>query len=114
MLNFSYRNTYELLSRVPSLTDPKKTVKQEVDEFNAVPGNRTVAHARVVAKTDQGPKILDVNSMGLSMRQRIDLVWVATSAEEHLGRKRLTDCFDEEFFKTKFWFMWSTLFAFTP
>ena len=50
MLNFRYLCTYDLLSKVPSLTDPSKTVKQEIDEFNAIPGNKTNAHARLIAK----------------------------------------------------------------
>ncbi len=109
MLNFSYRCTYGLFSKVPSLADPKKTIKQDLDEFNAVPGNRTVAKARVVATTDKGPVALDVRGMGLTMKQRADILRVAEWSEERLGTKRLTDCFDEAFFKTKFWYMWSTM-----
>jgi oleate hydratase len=57
MLNFSYLCTYDLLSKVPSLTDPAKTVKQEIDEFNAVPGKKTNAHARLVANKTWGFEI---------------------------------------------------------
>lgn len=114
MLNFSYVCTYDLLSRIPSLTDPKKTVKQELDEFNAVPGNKTNAHARVVARGPKGPEIVDVSKMGLNNKERIDLLKVAEESEKKLGTKRINECFDEAFFKTKFWYMWDTMFAFQP
>lgn len=51
---------------VPSLTDPTKSVKNEIDRFNAVLGNKTHAHAKLVGKGESGPEILDVKSMGLS------------------------------------------------
>jgi hypothetical protein len=36
MLNFSYLCTYDLLHKIPSLTDPSKSVKQEIDDFNGI------------------------------------------------------------------------------
>ena len=48
MLNFSYLCTYDMLSRVPSLTDPKKTVKQEIDESGGLLASLGV-HSSVVA-----------------------------------------------------------------
>ncbi|KAE8449474.1 hypothetical protein EG329_008082 [Mollisiaceae sp. DMI_Dod_QoI] len=114
MLNFSYLCTYDLLSKVPSLTDPDKTVKQEIDEFNAVPGNKTNAHARLVAKGEKGPEILNVKHMGLKTKEREDLLMVTAESEQSLGTKRIDECFSKEFFETKFWYMWDTMFAFEP
>jgi len=110
MLNFSYLCTYDMLSRVPSLTDPKKTVKQEIDEFNAIAGNKTNAHARLVAKGVNGPEIMDVTRMGLNNKQRLDLVKLAEESEMSLGAKRISECFTEDFFNTKFWYMWDTMY----
>ena len=106
MLNFSYLCTYDLLSKIPSLTDPKKSVKQEIDEFNAVEGNKTNAHARLVGK---GPEILNVKGMGLNTQQREDLLRVAAESEKSLGTRRIDECFGKEFFETKFWYMWDTM-----
>lgn len=114
MLNFSYLCTYDMLSRVPSLADPKKTVKQEIDEFNAIPGNKTNAHARLIAKGLSGPEIMDVTKMGLNNRQRLDLIKIAEESETTLGAKKISECFTEDFFDTKFWYMWDTMFAFEP
>jgi len=111
MLNFSYLCTYDLLSMVPSLTKPSKTVKQELDEFNAVPSNKTHAHARLVSKGESGPEILNVESMGLSWKDREDLLALAGpfQTEKTLGAKRIDECFDKSFLQTKFWYMWDTM-----
>jgi oleate hydratase len=109
MLNFSYLCTYDLLSKIPSLTHPSKTVKQEIDEFNAIPANKTNAHARLVATGGNGPEILDVSKMGLSVTERAELLKLASETEKQLGTKRIDECFDEGFFKTNFWFMWDTM-----
>lgn len=109
MLNFSYLCTYELLSKIPSLTDPKKSVKQEIDEFNAFPGNKTDAHARLLARGEKGPENMDVSRMGLNTKERADLLRVAAETEKQLGSKRIDECFSKEFFDTKFWYMWDTM-----
>jgi oleate hydratase len=109
MLNFSYLCTYDLLSRIPSLGNAEKSVKEELDEFNALPENKTDAHARLVGRGKEGPFVVDVSHMGLSARQRVDLIRVATASEKHLGEKRIDECFDAEFFRTNFWFMWDTM-----
>jgi oleate hydratase len=109
MLNFSYLCTYELLSRVPSLSNPSKTVKQEIDEFNAIPGNKTSAHARLVSKGNSGPQIVDVSHMGLNMKERAELLHVAAESEHQLGTKRIDECFTPAFFETNFWYMWATM-----
>jgi oleate hydratase len=111
MLNFSYLCTYDLLSKVPSLENPSKTVKQEIDEFNAVPGNKTNAHARLLAKGEKGPEIVDVSRMGLNTKERAELRHIAAESEKHLGTKRIDECFTKEFFDTKFWYMWDTMYA---
>jgi oleate hydratase len=59
MLNFSYLCLYDLLGRIPSLTDPAKTVMDEINEFNALSENKTHACARLVAKGATGPEIVD-------------------------------------------------------
>jgi oleate hydratase len=108
MFNFSYVCTYDLLSKMPSLNDPSKSFKQEL-EFNAVPGNKTNAHSRLVAEGKAGPEIVDVSHMGLNAKERGDLLRIVAETESQLEFKRLDECFEKEFFETKFWFMWDTM-----
>jgi len=106
MFNFSYVCTYDLLSFIPSLSDPSKTVLDEFREFND--RVKTHANCRLVA----GGRKLDVSSMGFSTKDRIDLAEVAIRSEESLGTKRISDCFSPAFFETNFWMMWASMFGF--
>ena len=108
MLNISYSCLYDLLGKVPSLSDPKKTVLQEIVDFNAIPENKTHSMARLVAKGATGPEIMDVKQLGLKTKDRLDLVHMTMEAEHRLGTKRIEECFEESFFLTKFWYMWAT------
>ncbi|RAJ28161.1 oleate hydratase [Pedobacter cryoconitis] len=109
MLNFTYYCTYDLLSSIPSLTQPGKSVTEETHEFNEK--IKTHANARLVDKEGQ---IVDVSSLGFTERDRIDLVELFAIPENVLGTKKITDWFKPEFFETNFWYMWSSMFAFEP
>ena len=108
MLNFSYLCTYDLFSFIPSLSDPGIMVLDEIKAFNQ--NIKTLSLARVV----EGGQILDVSSMGFSNKDRLDLMEMMTLSESHLGTKRINEWFEPDFFKTNFWFMWDTMFAFQP
>ncbi|MCJ1403552.1 hypothetical protein MMC11_006775 [Xylographa trunciseda] len=110
MLNFSYLCLYDLLSQVPSLKSPKHSVMKEIEDFNLIPGNRTHAHARLVAGKEQPPEVVDVKRFGLSAKEKWSLVKMIEESEKTLGTKRIEDYFHDGFFKTNFWFM----FAFQP
>ncbi|HTI94825.1 MAG TPA: oleate hydratase [Puia sp.] len=109
MLNFTYRCTYDLLSAIPSLSDPSISVYQEIIDFNNI--FKTYSRARLV---DKDRKIVNVSSPGLKEKDRIDLVGLIAKPEGFLGRKRIEDWFSPSFFRTNFWWMWSSMFAFQP
>jgi oleate hydratase len=113
MLNFSYRCLYDLLSTIPSLTNPKATVMDEINMFNAVAGNKTHANARIVKApreyTDARPRLANASDFGLSVSDRVNLLRVTTDHEEKLGRMRIEECFSDAFFKSNFWIMWATM-----
>ena len=108
MLNFSYLCTYDLFSFIPSLSDPGIMVLDEIKAFNQ--NIKTHANARVV----EDGKIIDVSSMEFSNQDRLDLIEMMSVSESHLGSKRINEWFAPGFFKTDFWFMWDTMFAFQP
>lgn len=54
----------------------------EINAFNAIPANKTHAHARVVA---DGPVVVDTTTLGLSVKDRLDLVKVTLEPESLLG-----------------------------
>lgn len=105
----NYECLWALYRNIPSLADPTKSVYAELVEFN----ERIKAHsqARLV---NRHRAIVDVDSMGFSMRDRLELVKIAEASEETLGASRISDWFSPPFFDTRFWFLWSTTFAFQP
>ncbi|MGW3115801.1 oleate hydratase [Streptomyces sp. NPDC001107] len=109
MFEAEFRCTYDLLSAIPTLDDPAVSVTEEI-----LAGHEEFAWDDVARLVDGDGKIVDTASMGFSERDRLDLVRCLASPEGHLDGKRITDCFGEHFFTTKFWFMWCTTFAFQP
>ena len=89
--------TFGLLSFIPSLAASGHSVKDEIYEFNA--GSKTDLHARLV----RGGEKLDASALGLSNKDRLDLIAVMAESEDALGAKRIEDVFEPPFFKTNFW-----------
>lgn len=104
----AYTCTFDLMSFIPSLSDPQKTVKEEFFDFNET--FRSHARSRLVSNG----QIVDVSSHGFNARDRLDLVELMLQSEHSLGMRRIDGCFQPSFFETNFWFMWCTTFAFQP
>jgi oleate hydratase len=106
MHEMHYECYWELLSHIPSLEDPNVSVRDESYEFN----KRFVSNAQ--ARLLKEGKKLDVSSYGLSLSQQADFIKLTFVSEQSLGKKRIKDWFDQSFFETNFWFIWSSMFAF--
>jgi len=104
----AYTCTYDLMSFIPSQNNPGETIREEMRLFNEE------VHSHSGARLVADGKILDTSSMGFSSRDRLDLVELLTIPEESLGAKQIEDYFAPSFFKTNFWYMWCTTFAFQP
>ena len=104
----AYTCTYDLLSFIPSLTDPARTVREEIRLFNEQIHSHS--NARLVAA---GAKV-DVSNTGFTNQDRVDLIALLAVPEDSLGSRRIEDYFQPSFFGTHFWFMWCTTFAFQP
>ena len=105
----NYECTWGLFKSIPSIMSPGKTVFDETIEFNE--RNKSHSRARLV---DQNRAKIDVESMGFSMQDRIELLKLTEADEEKLSTTRITDWLSPPFFKTNFWYMWATTFAFQP
>ena len=109
MFEVQFRCTYDLLSSIPSLDDPARSVTADIFGAHEELGWDDVAHL-----VDEHGKVMDAHSMGFSERDRLELVQVLATPESGLDGKRIDDCFNPGFFTTNFWFMWCTTFAFEP
>ncbi len=106
MQEMHYECYWELLSHIPSLEDPNTSVRDESYEFN----ERFVSNGQ--ARLLKDGKKLDVSSYGLSLKQQTDFLKLMFISEKSLGNKRIEDWFDQSFFDTSFWYIWTSMFAF--
>ena len=105
----NYECTWDLFKTIPSLSAPGRTVYEETIAFNEQ--NISYSMARLV---DRNRFKVDVKSMGFSMEDRLELLKLSEADEAMLGTSRITDWLSPAFFKTNFWYMWATTFAFQP
>lgn len=97
---------WDLLSRIPSRTDPAKSVTEESFEFN----KKFVTNAQ--ARLLRDGEIVDLSSFSLSTKHKFELLKLLFQSEESIEVTRIEDWYSDDFFQTNFWLLWSTMFAF--
>jgi oleate hydratase len=107
MFESKYVCTFELFSSIPALSGDQ-TVTQEILGWNET--LKTSSKSRLI----RDGRREDAPSFGLSESQILTIERLAIEPEVMLGSTRISDQFDPDFFKTDFWFMWCTTFAFQP
>jgi oleate hydratase len=107
MLESKYLCTFDLFDSIPTL-DGKTTVTQEILDWNKA--MKTSSKSRLLR---DGEREVDPR-FGLTERHILTLERLAIEPEKILGRSSISDQFDLSFFKTNFWTMWCTTFAFQP
>ena len=107
MLESKYVCTYDLFSSIPTL-DGSKSVTQEIFELNGL--MKTSSKSRLV----RGGQGINAPKFGLSEKHILTIERLGLQPETILGRSSISDHFEPSFFKTDFWSMWCTTFAFQP
>ena len=97
--------TFDLLKSIPGGVDGSLSVKDDIFAFNQIV--RGSSHCRLVKKGARAD-----TSLGLRLRDVIDLVKLTQTDEKALDKKTIEECFSPAFFESNFWMMWSTMFAF--
>ena len=107
MFESKYLCTFDLFASIPTL-DGNRTVTQEIIDWNET--MKTSSKSRLVrdGHRETAPEF------GLSERHILTIERLALEPEGMLGRSSIDEQFDASFFKTNFWFMWCTTFAFQP
>ena len=107
MLESKYLCTYELFYSIPAL-DGSKTVTQEIFAWNET--MKTSSKSRLVRNghRETAPEF------ALSEKHILTIERLAIEPEAMLGKTSIADQFEPAFFKTNFWFMWCSTFAFQP
>ncbi len=107
MLESKYLCTYGLFAGIPTL-DGGQSVTQEILSWNET--QHTSSKSRLFA---DGQRQL-APEFGLSERHILTIERLAIEPEAMLGRTSIAEQFDQAFFRTNFWLMWCTTFAFQP
>lgn len=103
----AYQTLWNLLETIPSLEDPKVSVRQEILDFNKQV--KTEAHARLI---DKAHNVVDASSYGFNSWDRLEMMRLLATPEHVLGARRIDEMFSEHMLSTNFWQMWRTTFAF--
>ncbi|MDQ0563243.1 oleate hydratase [Rhizobium mesoamericanum] len=104
-----FRCTFDLLAKVPSTRDPAISVKDEFFTFNTKhPFDDT---ARLI---DRNLHIVHGPRFGLGLRDGFDLVQLVLTPEAKLEGRRINEFFSPKFFKTEFWWVYSTIMGSLP
>jgi oleate hydratase len=107
MIESKYLCTFDLFASIPTL-DGKTTVTQEIFDWNQT--LQTSSKSRLVRN---GQRVTNP-ALGLSERNILTIERLAIEPEHLLGVTTIADQFDATFFRTDFWMMWCTTFAFQP
>jgi oleate hydratase len=107
MLESKYLCTFDLFSSIPTL-DERTTVTREIFNWNET--MKTSSKSRLFRAGHR----IDAPSFGLSEKHILTIERLILEPEGMLGRSSISAHFDPLFFKTDFWLMWCTTFAFQP
>lgn len=100
--------TFDLMSFIPSLADPKKTIRDNFVDFNK--SNKTYSKSRLL----KNGKAIDSRPLGLNFKDRFSIFKLLVRREKSLGAERIEDFFTPSFFESNFWLEFCTAFSFQP
>ena len=99
--------TFDLLQGIPVPGDDEGiSVTDEILQFTR--DIATSSNCRLVVAGER----LEAPRFGLTLKDRWNLLRLNSRDEQSLRGLAIEDCFTPAFFKTNFWFMWCTMFAF--
>lgn len=103
-----YSCTYDLFSHIPSVSDPKKTLRDELFVFN----KRVKAHTN--ARLIKNGQVISARMLGLKFKDRIALLVLLVRPESSMEGMSIDEYFTSDFFKSNFYFEFGTTFSFQP
>jgi oleate hydratase len=105
-----FRCTFDLLSTIPSASDPAVSAKDEFFAFN----ERDPFNDRAHIFDRNGEVVPHRRRFGLTFRDFLDLAHIGLTPEAFLEGRRIDEFFSPQFFSTEFWLLWSTIMGSLP
>lgn len=109
IFEWQYRCAMDLFALIPSASDPAKSIKQEIAEFNA--RNTWDNKSRLI---DSGARIVGQDHLGLTLWQTVEFAKLLLTPEFLLENKQFKECVSPNFFRTDLWYAWSSMMAIVP
>ncbi|HNW34320.1 MAG TPA: oleate hydratase [Candidatus Ozemobacteraceae bacterium] len=103
-----YSALFDMISSVPSLEDPAKTLMDEFVEFNQQV--KTYSRARLLVNGQP----VDARPFKMKFSDRIRLLRLLTLSENRIENVKIEDYFSSAFFESNFWLQFCTTFSFQP
>lgn len=98
----------DLLSMVPSAGNPEKTVWEDLKEHELYSKPINKAHTRAIRQSEEGLRNVDMHHLRIGAKLRMDLIKFVLDSERGFDSKKIRDVFEESFFESEFWTLWST------
>lgn len=98
---------WDLLASIPTIEDGSLSVRDALIRFNDE--HPLHAQARLI---DRNHQILDASRLGLSTRDRAELLRLMSMSERKIGAQRVEDVFSQHLLDSTFWCLWQTTFGF--
>ncbi|KAJ5674713.1 uncharacterized protein N7477_004647 [Penicillium maclennaniae] len=105
-----------LLSLVPSETQPGRSLMEAVrnNENFQRPVPKNIVNTRALKLGDLGPVLVYTEGIHIGIKNRIALINLLLTNEDHLASKSIEDVLDKSLFGTTFWMLWATSFQLQP
>jgi oleate hydratase len=98
----------DLLTMVPSPGNPDKTSWEDIKEYESYSRPINKAHTRAIRQSDEGLRKVDMHQLRIGAKLRMDLIKFILDGEKRFDSKQIRDVFEEAFFGSEFWTLWST------
>ena len=98
--------TFDLLDSIPTVHDPQRSVTEDIKAFT----EEIVTSSNCRLVIDGAPQ--QAPAYQLSLRDKWDLLLLTRLSEKRLQDRTIEQYFSPGFFRTNFWIMWCTMFAF--
>lgn len=106
-LYFHEQCVEDLLRMVPSLDDPEKSVLQSINDRELQsPTNKP--RTRALRLDEEGRLKADTHRMHIGIKLRMAVVAFLLDHERASDSRQIKEVFEESFFQTDFWALWST------
>ncbi|KAJ6004663.1 hypothetical protein N7540_013032 [Penicillium herquei] len=104
----------QFLGSIPSIDSPDRTVQDEIRTKKGQTHLEASGDTRFLVHTDRRFHDIPTNSLGLGIKNRLDLISFILKGEKRLGRDQIKDFLPSLFFQSTFWAIWSAQFGFQP